>query len=221
MGEMNRATCPPNEDISAFLDGDMADADTQAIAAHLEGCDACTRAADEMSQITSGLALLGDEQVPDYVWGKIQAVQRERAAASWSARFSAWWASWWRVPTAVAAGGAACAVALFLIISNDVTTTPTNNTLNHARALMGVTDAEQVYMKAIGELEQSLDETPQDYSPEARQAIAASLADMDAAIERVRRVIEKNPNDVAAHQTALLLYRQKVDLLTDLVVPPL
>jgi anti-sigma factor RsiW len=88
------STCPPEEHLSAFLDGELPEAQATAIDAHCRACPACGDALAVLRQVEGLAALLKAEPVADSEWaatwaslaGRIGAAPRaSRRAGLWAA----------------------------------------------------------------------------------------------------------------------------------------
>jgi anti-sigma factor RsiW len=93
----------PETELVAFVHGDLPPTERARVAAHLQGCLSCRRAADETRAVLDALTA-GAPAPPSLDWGRYQAEVRARVAASRRA--------WWRrpMPTALAAGFATAAI---------------------------------------------------------------------------------------------------------------
>ena len=213
--------CPDYEEISAFVDGDLDEGTQGEIESHFGVCSECSELAEEAGQLTKGLASLGDEQPPDYLWTRIQARRQEEVSSTQANSIFNWLFGNWRVPAAVVAAGAICVAVVLFGIPQEKLDSKKADDLGGVRALASVMEAEQVYIKAISSLEGSLEQEKKNYSDDVQETITLSMKDMDAAIERCRQAVREDPNNIEAHKTALALYQRKVDLLTELVVEPM
>jgi anti-sigma factor RsiW len=93
----------PESELIAFVRGGLPPADRARVAAHLDGCAACRRAADESRVVLEALTA-GVPAPPAVDWGRYQAELRARMAVPPRA--------WWRrpVPTVLVAGFATALV---------------------------------------------------------------------------------------------------------------
>ncbi len=210
--------CATDEELSAFLENDLDEARQAEISAHLAECTQCHDATEELRSITAGLAALNIEDLPNALFARIESAHREKAADTLGRRLSRWWERWWKMPAIAAAMGTA--VVLLLVWPSVPTPgTPAPLTeMDKVKALDSVMAAQQTYATAIESLESSFHNEKAKYNPQTQKMLEQSLADINDAITRCRRMINQNPNDIDAHRTALAAYQQKVDLLTELIV---
>ena len=94
--------CPPDEELSAYMDGDLEAPRQREIEVHLESCELCQQAIQELDDITASLAALGSEKPPDVLWSRIADTQKAAVTQSWTIRIQEWWAQQWRVPVMAA-----------------------------------------------------------------------------------------------------------------------
>ena len=87
--------CPPSEEISAFVDEELSEAERAVVAAHLEECGACKRLVTEIQETSASLSSVASD---DLARRKIL-------------RSILWKQSWWRESFEMARWGAA---SLFL-----------------------------------------------------------------------------------------------------------
>jgi len=106
----------PESELIAFVRGGLPPAERARVAAHVDGCSACRRAADESRVVLEAL-VVGAPAPPPLDWGRYQAELRARVAASRRA--------WWRrpVPTVLAAG---FATALIVFAVHGLPRTPSD-----------------------------------------------------------------------------------------------
>ncbi len=233
MNETNINTCPEEDELSAFVDGDLEDERQSAVEAHLENCAACAEIEDQLRELTGSLSADGLMEPPDYLWTRIEARRKEEVSSSVGARLMSWLTSGFRLPIA---GAAAAAVVAIVVLSNqtvdteggkasesesEIAKTGDQETEKQIEMLSKVTEAEKVYASAISSLEQSFEQKKDNYSDETLDTITTTLADVDIAIGKCQEMVEKEPGNIEAHRTALALYQRKVDLLSELVIDPL
>src|SRR5581483_2823928 len=68
------------DQLSAYLDGDMKPQAAELVRAHLDGCAACARAADELRAIVAGARSLERPEPPPTLWPAIEGALAEREA---------------------------------------------------------------------------------------------------------------------------------------------
>ena len=103
--------------LGAFIDGELAGAERQAMSEHVRTCARCTTEAQDMRQLSRQVAAIGREAAPTSLVTRIRA---DLAAAPTTAKperadaLPAGLRMWQRWPVAIAACAAACFVTAFL-----------------------------------------------------------------------------------------------------------
>ena len=214
MNDTHESGCLPEELLSAHLDGDLEAGDVGRVASHLDGCERCTLALEQLRLLAIDLRGLGEvEPVPE-LWHRIRARHEERVQDSPSAWFRRQW-MWSGLALA-----AATATLLF-VLSPPEPPASKGLSADKAQALTqayaAVAQAELTYIASIEELEKAVAEDLTAMSPEVRGAIEQGLAQIDATIAECREKLRQAPHDFGGHRLLLAAYQRKVDLLTELV----
>jgi hypothetical protein len=199
------------EELSAFVDSDLEAGRKTAVAAHIESCAECKNEVEALMGLKSGLANLASAEPSRDLWPAVQRAAAEKpqsALASWLKRF-------WMVPTASLAGAAA-ALLVVMLVSGTPQPGP-EEPKGKMSALASVQKAEVDYRNAIAALEGEFHSESPDWSPEVKQVVVDSLAEIDRSIEKCRVAMGENPDDREAQEAILTAYQHKVDFLTELV----
>ncbi|MEL6543606.1 MAG: zf-HC2 domain-containing protein [Myxococcota bacterium] len=201
-----------DEKLSAYLDGDLNDAECAEVDAALAADPTlATRLSEleELREALTGSSLLGPGRD---LWAAIEEeVKRPR-----------WWElNWVRItlPLSVAA-----AAALALVLWTPAPEAPKNDVLAEAsdteemrKARAGIEEARGLYLSAIRVLEERADRFTASLPEEERLKLKTSLFEVDQAIARVEGVLHAHPDDVSANTTLVALYDQKVRVLKSTV----
>ena len=209
MSEPTQTACLQAEQISAFLDGDLDQTESEATAVHLEQCPDCRATRDEMTALMGGLAALAEVEVPARVWGEIQRAHHAADRVPLIERLRRAWA----VPAWTFAGAAVVVAVWVWQAPPAEQAKPTGL----AAALHSVRRAEDTYIEAIAALQQVADQDLDHFDPRVRTTIKQGLAAIDSTIENCRRALHESPGDITAHRTMLAAYQQKVDFLNELL----
>jgi len=223
------------EQLSAYLDGDMKPAAAELVRAHLDGCAACTRAADELRAIVAGARSLERPEPPPTLWPAIEGALAERGAPL---------LDWRRIfVRGFAFGGLAGAAVMILLVvglgplgnriwsrtSADAPSSPVAAAGLSAGAPTSIDPmlqeaeneletAAASYERSIAKLRSLLTrlEEPR-WSPDARSRFRERLARIDDAIERSRAAARSTPGDSAGNEILFAAYRSKIDFLAEAV----
>ena len=220
------------DQLSAYLDGDMKPQATELVRAHLDGCAACTRAADELRAIVAGARSLERPEPPPTLWPAIEGALAEREAPL---------LDWRRIfVRGFAFGGLAGAAVMILLVvglgplgrrlwsSRSAETAPEPVIAAGASPAMidpMLQEAENELETAAASYERSIAklrallarmEEPR-WSPDARSRFRERLARIDDAIERSRAAARSTPGDSAGNEILFAAYRSKIDFLAEAV----
>jgi anti-sigma factor RsiW len=198
----------PAEDLSAYIDGDVEESRARKIQSHLDECEACSRAAEELRTLRGDLSMMAEVEPRRDLW---LAIQRAREPGV------SWWRRFWMVPAAAAAGAAAALLIVF-VLGRPV---DVGKPVGPLSAMETVAKAEVEYRNAIASLETAVRTSLPQWSPETRAVVDQGLAQMNQTIERCRTALKQNQSDPEAQEALLTAYQYKVDFLTDLVAESL
>jgi len=196
----------PVEELSAFIDGDVEESRAREIQGHLDECQACSNAAEDLRALKSDLSALADAEPQRNLW---PAVQRAREPSV------SWWRRFWMVPAAAVAGAAAALLIVFVVGR------PVDKPAGPLSAMETVAKAEVEYRNAIAALETAVKTSQPRWSPETKAVVDQGLAQMNQTIDRCRTALKQNQSDPEAQEALLTAYQYKVDFLTDLVAESL
>ncbi|MBT8135653.1 MAG: hypothetical protein KJO54_01435 [Gammaproteobacteria bacterium] len=122
---------------------------------------------------------------------------------------------WW--PQAVAAGVAlvalSSAVTWRFATQQDVSTAAVVAAIT-APATQYVADAEMLQVRQ--RLTVALDDSLQRLSPDTRRNVSRNLLEIHESLARIRTALEQDPQNAFLHQLLHSIYRQELDLLTDI-----
>ncbi len=220
------------DQLSAYLDGDMKPQAADLVRAHLDGCAACTRAADELRAIVAGARSLERPEPPPTLWPAIEGALAEREAPL---------LDWRRIfVRGFAFGGLAGAAVMILLVvglgplghrlwssKSDVASPSPSIAAGEPLAAIDpmLQEAENELQTAAASYERSIAklrallarmEEPR-WSPDARGRFRERLARLDDAIERSRAAARSTPGDSAGNEILFAAYRSKIDFLAEAV----
>lgn len=225
------------DQLSAYLDGDMKPQAAELVRAHLDGCAACTRAANELRAIVAGARSLERPEPPPTLWPAIEGALAEREAPL---------LDWRRIfVRGFAVGGLAGAVVMVLVVFAVLGVGPIGHRLWSSKpadappapaiaagAEMPPATIDPLLQEAENELETAAAsyersiaklrsllarmEEPR-WSPDARSRFRERLARLDEAIDRSRAAARSMPGDSAGNEILFAAYRSKIDFLAEAV----
>jgi hypothetical protein len=215
-------TCTP-EQLSAFVDGELAPAEAAAVRAHAAGCAACTTAIDDLRAIVANARALDTPEPPPTLWPSIEGELQRRERFAWLK------ISPWRTFGAGALAGAV-AVVLVMVAMPAIRATPGGppaaptgaeivaaagappDPLLH-EAETEFAQAAAAYERSIGKLRTLLAREEARWSPQERSRMAERIGRLDDAIARSRELARRTPGDSAGNEQLFAAYQQKIAFL--------
>jgi len=201
--------------LSPYVDGDLDAAERAAIAAHLDGCDACRLAARDLDRLRSAARTLGPMTPPDHVWlevaGQIHletgrksdrpAVPRRAAVRQW-------------IGLAAALLIVTLGAYFFLRMTPPAPVPGNVKTDDPVQAIAeDLALATQHYEKAIGQLDALAKTSGGALDPAIAQVLQQNLSAVDKAIDESRGAVKSSPDNVTARESLIEALRRKVDVL--------
>lgn len=201
--------------LSLYVDGQLDAAERAAVAAHLEGCDACRGVARDLERVRSAARSLGPMTPPDHVWlevaGQIHLStgrKTDRPAAPRRAALRQW------------IGLAAALVVITIGAYFFLRATPAPTAPGNAKAddpVQAIAEdlalATQHYEKAISQLDELAKSSGGALDPTIAQVLQQNLAAVDKAIDESRGAVKSTPDNVTARESLIEALRRKVDVL--------
>jgi hypothetical protein len=228
--------------IDELIDGTLDDARARAVHAHLRSCADCNRKYTETQAIVEAAGSLEPVDPPPALWARVSerldgedATEHKRPGWWW------WWQAWRRSLLFAGVGVAAAALALVVVLRDRPTaehaepeapprTTevvpppvfagthgPATDDL-YTAALEEVQRADARYEHALTELRDIVKVERANWKPEQARAFDENLAAIDAAVERQRDAVRREPGNVLAVDALHASYRKEIDFLQEAVV---
>lgn len=210
--------------LNDYLDGLLEEPEEGGVEEHLEACAACRDALEANREVVDRVRELPAAIRPGRdLWEGIEAATRPVRPLR-GGRTSSPPHRRWRRPALLAVAAAVLvavtATVTFLLVQatsgtpSPVATTPTTTSVAATAASSGdfaATEAD--YLRTTARMLELLDDRREALAPETRQAIDASLRDIDAAIQRLREALAADPaSDELIHMLDEA-YRWKIDVL--------
>lgn len=208
--------------ISELVDGNLSPEQSERLDTHVRSCETCRKLKEDFSAISETAGGLDAQAPSDDVWSRIQMsmepdpTRREKTAP-------------WFVKTRFARIGLRPAIVsgfvLILILATvfiglrQFGTKPDNLGLDPSRqfALNKLKEAEQHYTKAIEALSAAVSAREADFDPQILAVFQANLAVVNQSIEACRQAVLNHPQDFDTRSFLLAAYREKTDLLHELM----
>ena len=209
------------ETLSAFVDGDLPQAEAQAVRAHAAGCPRCTLSIGELRAMLTAARALERPEPPPTLWAAVDwALEKHERP---------WWLSLRIFGTGALAGAAAVSVIALGLSSwrahhaAESASAPSPATaVAAADPLLDEAEAEfaraaAAYEKSIEKLRGLLEREEPRWSPAERARCAERLAQLDEAIATSREAARKSPADGLGNEQLFAAYQQKIAFLAEAV----
>jgi anti-sigma factor RsiW len=210
--------------LNDYLDGLLEGPEEEVVEEHLEACAACRDALEANRDVVDRVRELPRAIRPRRdLWDGIAAATRP-VRPLWSEASPSPTDRRWRRPGLLAAAAAVLvavtATVTFLLVQatsgtpSPVATAPTTTSLATTAATsseFAATEAE--HLRTTARMLKLLDDRSEALAPETRQAIDASLRDIDTAIQRLREALAADPASAELIHMLDDAYRWKIDVL--------
>jgi hypothetical protein len=213
---------PWMDSLSAYLDGDLSEADRAALEQHLASCDECRRTLAELRSVVAAADALHDREPTRDLWTGIatriaapeDGVVRLPAARS-ARQFS------FSVPQLAAAAvlimsltGTAVWYAANRSEGSELAAgTIVQSSGGSVRSVSSAPLPDPEYPADIASLERALEQNRAQLDPATVEVLERSLESIDRAIEDARAALDSDPGNPYLHRQLDNTMRKKVDIL--------
>lgn len=214
------------EQLSAWLDGELANGERRAVEAHLADCAACRAVGDDLRQLARIASKLPASPPDRNLWPGIEARLRSSQVTPIAAPRSRW-----RAPATWAglvAAGLLVGVAIgrwpaqgTAVQQDSSTAVATTGRRDAATARPATLDAGQLSQStgvAVGQLEQLLLTQTQQLDTSTVRVLVQNLARIDSAIADAERALAADPSNAYVSRHLAATTKRKVDLLRRVAV---
>lgn len=197
-----------------YLDQELDSKDRRRLESHLERCEGCRRALDELSAIVRAASELPPVAPPERIWETIAASLIERKSL---AKGGSRWRSVY-LPALAAAAALLLGVSLWLVLRPAETPAPADQAALANMVTEELRAAESHYDKAIVGLEQIIAQNDEVLPREVASVLNQNLDLIENAIGESRQAIAAEPQSVAAQGSLLQALRSKLTLLQNTIL---
>lgn len=208
--------------LNDYLDGLLEGAEKGVVEEHLEACGACRDALEANREVVDRVRELPTSIRPRRdLWDGIEAATRP-VRPLWRGASASPTDHRWRRPALLAAAAAVLiavtATVTFLLVQATSGTPSTVATAPQSAPAVAVTSGafaatEAEHLRTTARMIELLDDRREALAPETRQAVDASLRDIDAAIQRLREALAADPASAELMHMLDDAYRWKIDVL--------
>ena len=206
--------------ISEYIDGELDRRKEEVLEEHCAACSDCRKLMKDFQKISRGAAHLEEISPPENAWLKIrERLPGEEQKVIKVAPSRPGWLSQPRFSYAVSA-----ALILFVIIGifvirpfdrNGQGILPLSESQQYT--LSKLHEAEHHYKLAINALAEAVAGQEGELDPKMTEVFRTNLAIIDASIDACQQAILTNPNNIESRNYLLAAYREKTNLLTQMM----
>jgi hypothetical protein len=204
---------PEIDRLNHYLDQELDSKDRRQLESHLERCEECRRALDELTAVVRAASELPPVAPPERIWEAIAASLIERKSLSKRPRWPTVY-----FPALTAAAALLLGVSLWLALRAEETPALTDQAALANMVTEELRAAESHYDKAIVGLEQIIAQNDGVLPPEVASVLNQNLDLIENAIGESRTAIATEPQSVAAQESLLQALRSKLTLLQNTIL---
>ena len=206
--------------ISDYIDGNLQGKERKMIESHLKACPQCRELLADFQKIVEEAQDLESLEPPDSTWTVIRKdleISRHRA---WKKSLQRKRLFGFPLMKPAAVLGA----ALLLVVIGSLTIGPlfrhtgsADLTPNGELALAKLAEAEIHYKLAITALTEAMAASEKEMDPQILKVFRDNLQLVNFSLEECRQAVTRNPGDVEVRRYMLAVYRQKTELLSNMI----
>lgn len=208
--------------ISNSLDEDLTAKRARKLNDHLEACPDCRALAHDFAEIVRQARNLKSPEPSPSVWPRVAAAVREslEEEPAPGLRRTGGWGAWrpinrWRFVAASALALVIVGALVFRQVTWRARVSPEEGSVEYTLAKLQ--EAQSYYEKAIRSLSEAAKSRDSSLNPQLVEIFARNLAAMDETIQTCRQIVERDPANLTARAFLLTAYREKVDVLEEMV----
>lgn len=207
--------------ISVHIDGELNKKKEAALEKHCVACSDCQKLMKDFQKISQSAAHLKEISPPESVWFKIhEKLPVEEQQVIKVAPGRTWWLSRPRLSYAVSAALILLVVIGIVVIRpfdrNGQGVLPLSESQQYTLAKLQ--EAEHHYKLAINALAEAVAAQEGELDPKMTEVFRINLAIIDTSIDACQQAILNNPNNIESRNYLLAAYREKTNLLTQMMV---
>jgi len=206
--------------ISEYIDGDLDATKKKQLDAHCARCADCQKLLEDFRTISAGAKNLDTYPPPENTWGKIR--DRMTSGGQGVLTLAPHKQAWFGFPRLSYVLSAVLLVAFISLViiygprywSGQATIPELENT-NYTLAKLE--EAEHHYQMAIKALSEAAMAQKEQLDPQVAEVFRTNLELIDRSIDACRQAVLNNPSDIESRKFLLAAYKEKTDLLNDIM----
>jgi hypothetical protein len=219
---MKTKGCPPAEQLSGLIDGDLPPEQATHARAHVEGCARCRQVVGELGALVTAARGLETLEPPPTLWRGLEGAAERSEPSGWAGLIDR--LAWRPFATGALVGALGVAVVFGLSAARTrLASRPAPDHLGVAAQpapdpLLDEAESEfaraaAAYERSIEKLRGLLERAEKGWSPAERGRTADRLARLDEAIARSRELARQTRGDSAGNEQLFAAYQQKIAFL--------
>jgi len=209
--------------ISEYVDGNLDERRTAELEGHLAGCKDCRETVEDFKAIVREAQNLKTVTPPERVWQKISGTLAEtppemparKHDVPESRPLRPFFAA--RLPWLSAAAAALVILVSGLALLRPWQARPTFGPAGDQYTLAKIEEAKGFFRQAIRSLTEAADSQAGTLDPRTEAAFRHNLSTVDASIEACLAAVKRDPKSLNNQNFLLAAYKDKVEILTDLI----
>ena len=202
--------------ISEQVDGILGPDRAASLKRHLEACPDCQAVLKDLHTMAGQAKGLDKLTPPDRVWLKIRAGLREERSAAERRPVFSFGSPRFRLAFASTVALLAVAAGLFYWQPWHKAV-PIEKAALERRTLDKLNEAEWHYQQAIKALGEAAISQQGSLDPQLAQVFRTNLEIVDASIQACKQAVQHDPRDLHAQNALLLSYKDKVEILSEMI----
>ena len=207
--------------ISDAVDNELTAKQTVSLEKHLKECSGCRQTLDDFRKIAERSGKLKEMSPPEWSWMRIKTRIGPQSNSTQIKLRNRW--DWLRTPAfRLTTAAAMMAVVVGAVLIGLRSQRNGNASLfldvpSQKYTIAKLDEAEEHYQKAITALREAMVSHEKNMDPELVKVFHKNLELIDASIDACKQVVLENPNNIDSRNYLLTVYKEKVDLMEEMI----
>jgi len=207
--------------ISDAIDNELTAKQTTSLEKHLKECSGCRQTLEDFKKIAERSGQLKEMSPPEWSWMRIKARIGPQSHSAQLKLKNRW--DWLRTPAFRLTAAVVMAAVIAGVMLIGLRSPGNGNTFlfldpaPQKYTLAKLDEAEEHYQKAIKALREALVSHEKNMDPEIVKVFHKNLELIDASIDACKQAVLENPNNIESRNYLLTVYKEKVDLMEEMI----